>query len=550
MSLLTRGGPALGRRVDRSGGPGPRSVVVDPTGVGLLLAGLVGIGLRARAFTSGRSLWLDEVLLALNIRDRDLISLLVEPMEGLQSAPPGYLILARGAVAVLGPTDAAARSVALVAGIGSVLLGIRYARLALVNGFARLGFAWSIALSPTLIYYSHEVKQYSSDSLATLMVLVAWRSRHRWSGPALAAVAAVAALLSLPGLLATGVLVLGLVAEHLRDRSARARRRLNGVLMFWGIAAALHVSHGLTVGGDRDYLRAWWSMKAGFPPLPPWERSDVSWFVTTTSRTIWLALGHEGRAFPSMDRGPLLATGLVVLLSVVAMIQQRRDALRDLGLPIAIVGVTVLASFARLYPLSSRLVVFLVPAVLAIHFGSVDRLLVRWRGDSMLVRIRRAALALTVIGLIATTLPSTIGRAVRPLDDRDAREAVIRIEEWPAPAVVVAFEPGIIDWYAAQLPAAHLKFPVVGPTMLEALVSDVEGGGVASVWIVSSQSTAEAMSDLTEVGVQRLSCLFVEDETVLALVVDPRSVPDDASRWCDLGSPVGAAADLEQPPAP
>lgn len=515
------------------GGAG-RPGLIDPA---LAAALVVGVALRARAFLSGRSLWLDEVLLALNLRDRELTSLLLEPMERLQSAPPGYLMLARGAIRLFGPSDHAARSVAFIAGVALVVLGVVHARRAFRSGLARVGFAWAIALSPTLIYYSHEVKQYSSDALATVVVLLMWQHRHRWSARRLGLLGAGVALISLPGLISLSVLAAAILAEGRSAGSLTVRRDLARVLPVWGLAASLHVVHGLTVGGDRDYMRAWWSMKSGFPPLLPWGRDDLSWFATTGSRTVWLALGHEGRAFPSMDRGPILVAVLVVLLVVIALARGGSRTLSLLGVPLGIFAATVGASFVRLYPFSSRLLVFLVPAVLAVIFGAVDLLVARWRGGDPMDRVRRSLLVAAVVGLLGTAAVPSAGWALRPQDDRDAREAIRALAEWPVDAVVVGFQPVLLDWYGDSPRELEVLGRAVPPDGLASVLLDVESGRSTSVWVISTQSSEEAAIAVDSLGAERFACVFHDDGTFVAIAVasaqliDPGDGP--ASEWCD-----------------
>jgi hypothetical protein len=229
------------------------------------------------------------------------------------------------------------RAVALVAGIATVVLTAALAVRAVRDRALATGLVWSVALSPTLIYYSAELKQYSTDALALLIVLLLWQRRDALGPGMQAAVGFVVALLSLPGMIAVAVLaaarVCGAVSGSGQGDSVggphghlAAVRRLRGILVIWSSGIVLHLAHGLTVGGDRALMRDWWTFKGGFPPSPPWDRADLSWFASSLSRLVWLGVGHDGRASPGMDRGPILLMLVVGLVVVLGLVLGRRDA--------------------------------------------------------------------------------------------------------------------------------------------------------------------------------------------------------------------------------
>src|SRR5688572_255442 len=65
---------------------------------------LFGVALRLRQYLFNRSLWVDEVKVALNVIDRNVGELLTLPLANNQSAPPGFLLSARAAVVAFGPS--------------------------------------------------------------------------------------------------------------------------------------------------------------------------------------------------------------------------------------------------------------------------------------------------------------------------------------------------------------------------------------------------------------------------------------------------------------
>ncbi|HET9914043.1 MAG TPA: hypothetical protein VFQ13_19270, partial [Anaerolineales bacterium] len=76
---------------------------------------LFGILLRVRQFLTGRSLWVDEAMLALNIVHRNFGGLLQQPMEYGQSSPIGYVFSVKIFNLLLGDSEYALRFFSLLA---------------------------------------------------------------------------------------------------------------------------------------------------------------------------------------------------------------------------------------------------------------------------------------------------------------------------------------------------------------------------------------------------------------------------------------------------
>ena len=148
----------------------------------------VGIVLRVVRFAANRSLWGDEGALALNVLIKPL-SQLLHPLDFLQGAPSGYLIMQKGVTTLLGVDEYSLRLVALVSGIASLVLFALVARRLLEAPAAGLA-VFLFAVSERLVYYSSEVKQYSTDTaVATVLLLGAVAvGRRRVTAPVVAVV--------------------------------------------------------------------------------------------------------------------------------------------------------------------------------------------------------------------------------------------------------------------------------------------------------------------------------------------------------------------------
>jgi predicted membrane-bound mannosyltransferase len=136
----------------------------------MLLVVAVGIGLRCMQAFEDRALWLDEAMLALNVRRLSLTEL-CGPLQYDQAAPVGFLWLQKLASYVASDAEISARIVPWAAGCLGLIL---FAKLIFnTTGPVALLAVTAMAFSPTLICYSGEAKQYSLDVLCTVWALSA-----------------------------------------------------------------------------------------------------------------------------------------------------------------------------------------------------------------------------------------------------------------------------------------------------------------------------------------------------------------------------------------
>jgi predicted membrane-bound mannosyltransferase len=132
--------------------------------LGVLFGGIV----RLIQYLSNRSLWSDEAMVALNIVDRTYLELL-KPLDYNQAAPPGFLWIEKAAVQLLGNNEYALRLFPFLSGIVALIAFYIFA-----NRYAS-GIAAPIAIAlfaslKYVLYYTTEVKQYSSDIRANAHV--------------------------------------------------------------------------------------------------------------------------------------------------------------------------------------------------------------------------------------------------------------------------------------------------------------------------------------------------------------------------------------------
>ena len=232
----------------------------------------IGVALRLRAYLDQRPLWLDEIWIALNIQGRSLAGL-ARPLDYDQSAPVAFLWVERLAVVVGGVNELALRAFPFVAGcLFLVVIWMLARRLLDVRGAALcLAFA---ALSPTLIYFSNEVKPYGPDSLAaavliwlTLDVLDAPDSRRAWRR--LAAGGVIAMLFSTPSVFVLAAVAAALVAKPAIGRTRIGWMRLVVTGSLWLAIFALGYLTVYRGAATSDFMQS--TLSNVFLALPPRE---------------------------------------------------------------------------------------------------------------------------------------------------------------------------------------------------------------------------------------------------------------------------------------
>lgn len=332
---------------------------------GRLSAALIAIGilLRAREFLANRSLWIDEAMLALNLRDRSFATLM-DPLADNQAAPIGYLWIQRGVMLILGEWDWSLRLVAFLAGIAVLLLYERFTRLTLNRTEALVGLALLVLARP-LIRHGAQVKQYSGDVAVATWLLFEWaRLRGAELGGTrsvrLALVGALAAWLSQPAVFLLATLGAEMLLARTRHRPWRAAGQIGAILAAWltSFAAVYFLTLRHLVGNA--YFSGHFA--AAFAP-PPVSGANLAWYPR--------AMLHVLRSVLGIEFLPVVA--LVAVLAAIPILARRDGGANLLLVLVGPMALVVLASALGLYPIEDRLVLFLAPSLatlVAVAVGS------------------------------------------------------------------------------------------------------------------------------------------------------------------------------------
>jgi hypothetical protein len=327
-----------------------------------------GVALRVHRYAENRSLWFDELTVALRLRQASWLELL-RPADiataiyrvdrDMAPAPVGFLWSVKALTLLFGDSEWALRCVPLAASLAA-LFAFALALSRWLEPRGRLVATALFALSPLQTLFAAELKPYTLDALIAVILLVAYDAaaraeapRRAWCCAGLAAAASVFA--SFPAVFTiAGAGGAALLAAQ-RERQGRERLRaiaLAGIALP-ALAFAGYWWTSLRALGASEFLNEFWS--AYFPQSP----------FTPEGRAFWYRSIHG----ISLLWGPLplewIGVGLLAV-GAVALARSQRRRFEMLALAFA---ATAMAALLHRYPVQERLLLFLDPA-LALLFAA------------------------------------------------------------------------------------------------------------------------------------------------------------------------------------
>ncbi|MGD8402671.1 MAG: glycosyltransferase family 39 protein [Anaerolineales bacterium] len=322
---------------------------------------LLGFVLRLRQYLTGRSLWLDEAMLALNIVNRNFTELF-QPLDYDQGAPIGFLLVEKIFNVLFGEHEYVLRLFPFVVGIAA--LGIFYLLLRrTTSGIGLLIGLTLFAISPELIYYTSEVKQYILDVATTVALLYLafplFSEDHQRQHSIYLGIAGLLALwFSHSALFVLAGIGFGLLMQALRKRE---RGQITIVLLLgvaWMANLGLLYMASLRNLTQNRFLREYW--QENFIPVPPW--SNWKWFGNFFSGLLKDQIGLS------------VAAWLVFIILILGFLFLYRKNKTYANIFPAIFFIASLASTLWLYPLGGRFSLFMVPMIIILIGKSIEAL--------------------------------------------------------------------------------------------------------------------------------------------------------------------------------
>jgi len=351
-----------------------------------------GIILRASKYLPAFSMRGDELAVTQNLIDRSVIDLMTKPLDYEQAAPFGFVLLTKALIAIFGQSEYILRLIAFAAGCISLILihslltktGRRYGNL-----FALAAFAFG----NYLIYYSAELKQYSSDVLLCLILMLAFHRHLSKETSArdfvlLAVLGALALCFSYPALFVLAGIGTTLLLHYWRDKHRLRWITLTGTI--WAGTFLVLYFLLLRQQTQSSYLIAFWDNLLSFMPMPPWQ--DISWFPKALSGLFFVVAGLSSSLILVI---PIYAVGLWGFLK-----ERKWQWALALIIPI---GLNVVVSGFQKYPFHGRLILYLLPLVFIVLGKGIDVLINLIRNRAV-ANITFAAL---IILLLRPVIPTT-----------------------------------------------------------------------------------------------------------------------------------------------
>jgi hypothetical protein len=329
------------------------------------IAIFIGAALRLRRYLQDRGVMHDEAQLAANIFSKSFAQLF-HPLDlGDQAAPVGFLLLQKISTSLFGHDELAIRLAPFLAAV--VAQPLFYVLIRRIGGstIALLAIAW-IALNEHLIYYAAEGKQYSTDVLCCVIILLlAIPARNKLNIITLAITGAVLIWCSHPILFVLGAVGGVLLIEHAQNRNWKLAAMLAVACILWLVSFAINYLLISRHYAASSYLRNYWAERSAFAPIPPRSLADLLWYPKTLAAMFVYPAGIS----PGDGKGSAISVVAAVVFAIGCAIlwKQKRQAfviiLGSLALCLA-------ASAMGKYPFAERLLLFATPLLITgLAFG-------------------------------------------------------------------------------------------------------------------------------------------------------------------------------------
>jgi len=312
----------------------------------------IGAFLAIYQFIFNRSLWLDEASLALNIINKNFIEL-TTPLDYYQVAPIGFLFIEKISTLLFGKNEFALRIFPLISFLLSIPFFYLLSNKLSKNNVIALISTSFFSISYSLLYYSSEVKQYSSDVLLTIIILFYTLTLQLNKDKSLFIYAIIGGFaLWISNISVIILFVAGIYTLYIEGYRNKNYKILLP-LLFWAASFLVYYFLFIHNHSTTEIMMTYW--EKSFLPINPFSK-DFYIFLYQAIQDIYFHL---------LNFGIFWFFALIISLSAIEfMLKQKKYAL--LFLCLTPVVVNLLLSGLKLYPFSGRLILYIVPLILFI----------------------------------------------------------------------------------------------------------------------------------------------------------------------------------------
>jgi hypothetical protein len=291
----------------------------------------------------------------LNIVNKSFPELL-KPLDYNQVTPIGFLFIEKLSVQLFGNNEYILRMFPFLCGIISMYLFFKIAKH-LLGKEAFLIALTLFSLSGYLISYSAEVKQYATDVTASLFlyVITVYFQSQRLKFTHIASFGIIGAIIiwfSHPSAFVLASIGICLSLFSLKRKEWIRIVQLSIVFTIWLLSFAIFyliTFHNDTSTGNIENMQDAWA--GNFTPFSPTSLSDIRWFISTFFYIFKNPIG-------------LHFAGIATLTGIIGCTSMFSKDKAWFFLLLSPVVITLIVSGFHLYPISGRLLLFIVPAVL------------------------------------------------------------------------------------------------------------------------------------------------------------------------------------------
>jgi hypothetical protein len=311
---------------------------------------LIGALVRFRQYFHNKSLWLDEAMLALNIINRNYEQLL-QTLDYQQMAPPAFLWVSKLLGSWQGYTEWGLRLWPFVASLLALLLLWQLMKSLSASAAEQLAVIVLFACSFRLSYYAGEFKQYSSDVFWVMLCLLLGVKAdllQSWRKAGLLLLAgAVGLWFSHPLIFVLAGIGLYQLWQWQLQRKPADLLPLAIVGGGWLMSLGIQYVFILAKDTNRAAMQDYW--KDAFLPVPPHGKAELEAWLDIPQQLFYSTLGINSIGWLLM---------FIVLAGGILLWEQKRYWVMALLLPLPLI---IVASVLKIYPFSSRLLLFLTP---------------------------------------------------------------------------------------------------------------------------------------------------------------------------------------------
>jgi hypothetical protein len=339
----------------------------------------LGIILRLRKYFSNRSLWTDEAAIALNIINRSFNELL-QPLDYGQTAPIGFVFIEKILVNLLGNSEYVLRLYPLLCGIISIFLFYKIVKH-FNNSKAILIALVLFTISNKLIYYSSEVKQYSSDVFITLLlyILLIYAESDRltlWRGFLLGIIGAAAIWFSHAAVFILAGMGSSILLFYLIRKDRSCIIKLSLIFLTWILSFS--VLYFVNLNNSLQNTEALIFFEKGFAPFPPVRISQLRWYFMKFFEVFENPAGLHLSGIAAF----------MFILGLISFFKNKRNVFFPLTLPVPFL---LLASILHKYPFQGRLLLFIVPIMIIFIAEGAEQIRVKLNNSSSVIWLTMVA---------------------------------------------------------------------------------------------------------------------------------------------------------------